>query len=456
MNTIASTVLSLALFAMNGNSPANARLGSNHSSRPPSAPAPANAGAPLAARTKDASFYFVQVVDPQLGVKNAYGSSVEEAMDWSAEKDLFRSALESIVRLDVPPKFVAIGGDMQQFYPKNEGGVNGVLSDHPEAGPMQAKDVRDAMVDTLGEAGIPWRVLPGNHDLDDAPDTASIDYYNNQWGGGDQNQRQESSFIGAEEDTIRGSGVPGQYYRFIVDGVVFVVLNSQLYYDDSDLPPSDSNSNYTTEQTEWFESVLDEINHDDDVKSVVVLTHIPPFAGDPSEPHGWGNWPVDRRDEIMSIATANKLSSSAYPALWLCGHFHGNARYVGPSSNSNSNDKTIEIVVTNSVTYPMEWGGVPATGSYTVEEWIEVASMPDAGIAFDKHIAPDYSRISGGPSKSGLRVVEFFNDGDSYSYRHKYFTVDEIAAVNAIDDESMAGASYGGGGQSNKSVIKTM
>ena len=29
------------------------------------------------------SFYFVQVTDPQFGVKNAYGSSWEEAMDWS-------------------------------------------------------------------------------------------------------------------------------------------------------------------------------------------------------------------------------------------------------------------------------------------------------------------------------------------------------------------------------------
>jgi len=394
-----------------------------------------------AAAEKKSLFYFVQVNDPQFGVKNAYRKNFEEAMDWSKEEGLFRDALEHIVRLN--PKFVVIGGDMQHYYPKNEGSTNGILSNYTEAGPMQANDCRAIISNTLVEANIPVQILPGNHDLDDAPDTNSLNYYNDQWEsysrdiGGDN----FAAYSGREQNYQE---VRGQYYHFTVQGVVFIVLNSQFYYDDSDLLDS---TKY--KQTKWFESIINDIQKMSDVKNVVVLTHIPPFGGFPDENHGWANWRIEDRNKIMSIAYSNASSSNIstffYPSLWLCGHFHGNAQYAGPAVaklealNGINDIVTIEVVVTNSVTSPMEWDGVPANEPFSSEEWINVATIPSAADAFEKYIVPDVSRITGGSSKAGLRFVEFFDDG---SYRHKYFTIDEIAAVQSINDATMVGSTF--------------
>ena len=185
------------------------------------------------------------------------------------------------------------------------------------------------------------------------------------------------------------------------------------------------------------------------MSNIVVLTHIAPFGGSPNEKHGFANWQENDRDEVLSMAT----SFDRWPTLWLCGHFHGNGRYQGTyhvetpprvSSTQQTKIKQFEIVITNSVTSPMEWDGVPANETYTPSKMSEIISFDeDAGVAFGKYIAPDMKRMSGGPSKAGLRVVEFFKRGDfDGSYRHKWFTLDDIAIVNAIDDESMMGATW--------------
>ena len=70
---------------------------------------------------------------------------------------------------------------------------------------------------------------------------------------------------------------------------------------------------------------------------------------------------------------------------------------------------------------------------------MDIATIPSAGEAFNQFIAPDFSSISGRPGKAGLRVVEFFTNA---SYRHKWFSLDEIGTVERIDEESMKGATH--------------
>mmetsp|Transcript_6695 Transcript_6695/g.10199 ORF Transcript_6695/g.10199 Transcript_6695/m.10199 type:complete len:475 (+) Transcript_6695:90-1514(+) len=351
------------------------------------------------------SFFFIQMADPQFGVINGYSDNAELAMDWTKEKELFDLALTNAARLE--PKFLLLSGDMQQFYPKNEGKKNGVLFDAPSTGMDQASDILVSISDIL-PSSIPVKFLPGNHDIDDDPNLATLEYYQSIWGD--------------------------SYYSFWQDEVFFIVLNSQFYYDDSSL----TDSSIKSKQTEWFQSQLESIQEDTKVpKNVVVLTHIAPFGGSPDEGHGWGNWKLDDRSKILEMAT----SFDYWPTLWLCGHFHGNGRYYGAikanDDNTKSSQKSIEVVISNSVTFPMEWGGVPANETFGSSQISAVMSIMDSGDVFSEYIVPDFSRISGGRSKAGLRIVEFFEDG---SYRHKWFSLEEIGEVDAVDDETMIGS----------------
>jgi len=259
--------------------------------------------------------------------------------------------------------------------------------------------------------------------------------------------------VGGDKDVRRNDKLQmtaDHYYSFWQDGVFFIVLNSQFYYDDSELPKG-----VKEKQTEWFRSQLEQVQEvqpknqqqehagnpkRNKLKNIVVLTHIAPFGGSPNEKHGFGNWQEGDRAEVLEMATAFDL----WPTLWICGHFHGNGRYYGnphgASEDRRNENKNIEVVISNSVTSPMEWDGVPAHETYTAAKLSEIISIDDAGVAFGQYIAPDISRLSGGSSKAGLRIVEFFkNDG---KYRHKWFSLDDIAAVDVISDESMEGATW--------------
>ncbi len=393
----------------------------------------------------DGSFYFIQLADPQFGVINGYSQNFGEALDWSRERTLFNLALSHVVRLKPKPSFLLISGDMQQYYPKNEGKKNGILANYTNAGYRQAEDVRSALQEALAGTSIPVKLLAGNHDVDDIPDAAALDYYRTTWNledakDGNSNENAHDNKLNLTAD---------HHYSFWQDGVFFIVLNSQFYYDDTELPKG-----VKDKQTEWFRSQLEQVQEvqvqqqkshtrspkRNKLRNIVVLTHIAPFGGSPNEKHGFGNWQEADRAEVLDIATSFDL----WPTLWLCGHFHGNGRYYGNSRGSSEDrrneNKNVEIVISNSVTSPMEWDGVPAHETYTAAKLSEIVSIDDPGVAFGQYIAPDLSRVSGGPSKAGLRIFEFFkHDG---SYRHKWFSLDDITTVDAINDESMVGATW--------------
>lgn len=367
------------------------------------------------------SFFFIQLSDPQLGILNGYSQDLKEALDWSREKSLFKLALSHVVRLQ--PSFLLISGDMQQYYPRNMGKANGVLANHTDVGYRQAKDVRSALEEALAGSSIPVKVLAGNHDVDDAPDLASLNFYHDAWS------------VTKNNNKLNLTG--DHYYSFWQDEVFFIVLNSQFYYDESNLPQGvkERQNNWFRSQLEYVQAIQNDQYSGRRITNVVVLTHIPPFGGSPHEKHGFSNWQESDRDEVLKIATSFDL----WPTLWLCGHFHGNGRYYGKSHSGTT--KNIEVVISNSVTSPLEWDGVAAHETFSTAKMIEIMSFnEDPNVAFGHYILPDLSRISGGSSKAGLRIVEFFKEDGSY--RHKWFSLDDIDAVDMIDDESMRGSTW--------------
>ncbi|CAE8624413.1 unnamed protein product [Polarella glacialis] len=361
------------------------------------------------ARPISSTFFMFQLADPQLGMLHCCGGDAASALNWTQELAMLQLAIGHANRLR--PRFVTLHGDMQNWYATDLPGENGALGPESglgDVGALQVADVKEALAAL--DPAIPVRVLAGNHDVGDAPTLATLEQFRDRWGPMKYSSRE--------------------------GGTEFVVLDSQVYYDASQPGVRE----VQLEQTAWLRRTV-AATQASNATSIVVLTHIPPFMTSMDEPHGWANWPLAARHEVLGILTKPNLRLT--PRLIICGHFHSNSS-VSSDSPSSQVKSSFEVVTTASVGTELLWNG---RSTFTPTEALPVASTPSGSDAFNDFIArtdgvgaANYSesylltRRDARADWSGVRIFEFSERG----YRHRWFTNQALSMVQSLDGETLA------------------
>ncbi|RDD38865.1 Serine/threonine-protein phosphatase CPPED1 [Trichoplax sp. H2] len=166
-------------------------------------------------------FYFIFGADPQLGI-------VTQDVTWQDEIQYVQRAVDEVNKMQPPPRFFMVGGDLVNSPPSKP--------THRQ----QVEDFKKAFAQLNHQ--IPLMCLPGNHDIGDTPTPDDIATYRQDFGD--------------------------DWYSFWCGGVYFIVLNSQYYYDGSNL------QDIKKEQHQWLEDHLVEaqLAH---AKHIVLFQHIP-------------------------------------------------------------------------------------------------------------------------------------------------------------------------------------
>ena len=244
------------------------------------------------------AFFVIQLTDPQFGLQHSNKA-------WSEERDMLDLAITQVNRLR--PKFLILSGDLQNWFPTNQ---------TVRTGYQQAADV-NASLSKLSPA-VPLKVIiPGNHDLGDAPTLSTLSLYQRRWGA------DRMSF---DESKIR-----------------FIAIDASLYFDASE-PGVQAKAD---EQTSWLSRQLDEAPSS--TLGTVLVSHIPPFIVDHDESSGWANWPKAVRDQVLSMSQTKAKA----PSLMISGHFHGNVEEV----RTDAYGTPLEVVTTSSCGCPIQWNG---------------------------------------------------------------------------------------------------
>lgn len=355
--------------------------------------------AALLPATTSSSFFMVQLSDPQLGLE--HGGS-----PWHDEQAMLNATLLQINRLQ--PRFAVLTGDMQNWFP--------TAHSPDDQGGKELAAVQQSL--SLLSSRVPLRAtLPGNHDVGDVPTATTLKRYAQHWGGSD-----------------RGS--------FDEDGIRFVAIDSQLYWNSS-MPGVQA---LAGQQTGWLSQQLDAAAQQG-TEAVVLLSHIPPFIVASDEPSGWANWPQDTRDALLRMSQAKPVP----PSLVVAGHFHAN---LEGGASSDAYGARVEVVTSSSVGCPIRWNGSD-TGTLAPDVALAVATEPSGSAAFMNWVVrngtsvgdPDFglktSRIAAGPGRSGVRLYEF---DATAGYRHRWFTLRQLEALQAPlaggDASPLAGAAF--------------
>ena len=176
------------------------------------------------------NFTFIHATDPQFGLI-AYRTNESDAYShWEEELSLLHTAIDEWNHLK--PSFIVITGDL----------VNAFPSISPELRRKQLDDLKHELsrIDT----NIPFVLLSGNHDLGDIPTNESVKQYVDEFGD--------------------------DYFSFWYNGVMFIVLNTQLYRNNTLV------MDYYEQQDRWLDQQLS-IAINENYKHIVVLQHIPWF-----------------------------------------------------------------------------------------------------------------------------------------------------------------------------------
>ena len=284
-------------------------------------------------------FSFVQLADCQFGM-------LKQDQSWAEEQATLRLATAHINSMRPRPRFVVICGDLINAYPTKENKAVRV---------RQTKDLRETL--SYIDEEIPLVCVCGNHDIGNRPTSDTIDEFRGEWGA--------------------------DYFDFWVSGVLFLVLNTQLYVDASGARQE------AERQDRWLQQQLaEQAPH---ATNTVLLSHVPPFVERADEEDGWANIPTAARVPLLARARDAGVST------WLCGHYHQNAGgWFGE----------MEVVVTSAVGAVLDSGGRNTNG-------------PDS---------PNFdlvSQVVADPAHSGLRVVRVRADG---SIAHAFHTLDAVPA----------------------------
>lgn len=131
------------------------------------------------------------------------------------------------------------------------------------------------------------------------------------------------------------------YYKFYLDGVAFVVLNSQLFFDPNECTA------LLDEQNRWLDEVLK--NEAGQFKHVIVFQHHPLFTSTIDEKETYFNLPMESRKSLY-----DKLRAAGVRKVFT-GHYHQNAigqhedfecivtSAIGLQLGGNANGKFLKI-----------------------------------------------------------------------------------------------------------------
>ena len=247
-------------------------------------------------------FFFIQMADPQFGMFASFSGLDEQAIAGYRQRDfnvkpapkttgfadenrLYERAIAEANRLR--PDFVVMCGDMV----------------HEKDDPAQLAEVQ--RITGMLDSAVPIHWTAGNHDVGEAPTDESLATYRDRYGPDN--------------------------YSFDHGGSRFIVLNSSICYDPSNVPHE------WEKQIEFLRSELAQAessgwNH------TVVFMHYPPFIRHPDEDDSWIVLPRDRRQQLLAPLKEQGVS------FVFTGHWH---------RNNSASDGGLHVVATGPVGYPL-------------------------------------------------------------------------------------------------------
>uniref|UniRef100_A0A8C5WKL3 Serine/threonine-protein phosphatase CPPED1 n=1 Tax=Leptobrachium leishanense TaxID=445787 RepID=A0A8C5WKL3_9ANUR len=234
-------------------------------------------------------FYFIQGADPQYGLMKSWeiGDCDYGGDEWEQEIRLTEEAVQAINKLSPKPKFFVLCGDLVHSMPGNEFKVD------------QERDLKTVLQKT--DQDIPLVFVSGNHDIGNSPTPETIKAYCSNWGD--------------------------DYFSFWVGGVLFLVLNSQFFFDSSEC------TELKEYQDRWLADQL-AVAEKRKCKHAIVFQHIPFFIQNPDEENNYFNIEKNLRQELLE--TFHKAGIKAV----FSGHYHRNA---------GGKYKNLDMVVTSAI-----------------------------------------------------------------------------------------------------------
>jgi hypothetical protein len=329
-------------------------------------------------------FFFAQLADTQIGMLETFKiwGSDDVPLGWDEEIRLMKMAVREINRLN--PAFAIVCGDLVDSV---EGYPEELLRKRPD----QVRDFKQAWT----KCTVPLVCVCGNHDVGNTPTPATVWGYRRDFGS--------------------------DFFAFTRDGTRCIVVNSQLWKDDSGC------KELRAKHDAWLVHEL-ESEACKNAQHIIVFMHIPPFIRKFDEPDGYFN--LSNKEAAAAAAAAVETSGGdstgdGAPALrqWLmslfarhgvktvfCGHYHRNAGgvYTGPDGPDGA-DRSVEVVVTGAVgTNVGEKEGAPV-GS---KEELNIVGM-------GKPIVSD--------EVSGMRIVEVRTGGVQHTW-YNFKQLPDVAA----------------------------
>lgn len=230
-------------------------------------------------------FYFIQAADCQFGLIDRYIKQLDNP-GWSEETELSERLVEICNKMQPKPKFLVICGDLVDAYPSQ---------------PRQEEQTAEfKRIYAKLDPSIPLVCVCGNHDLGEEPDSSAIELFRSNFGD--------------------------DYFHFVIEGVLFIVINTQLYMNRQHV------EEYARNQDIWLEDMLSKCQS---FKYSIVFEHIPWFLKDQNEDNEYFN--IDK--DVRAI-WLDKFRRAGVTKI-MCGHYHRNAGgWISPD---------LELVVTSAI-----------------------------------------------------------------------------------------------------------
>jgi len=236
----------------------------------------------LAAQNQPAPpFFFVQMSDPQFGMFTADKDFAQETLN-------FELAIATANRWR--PAFVVVTGDLM-----NKAGDAGQIAEYRR-------------IAARLDRSIPLYNIPGNHDVENAPTSASVAAYVKTFGP--------------------------DHYSFRAQSLYGIVLDSTVI-----AAPDGVRAEYGT-QDRWLSDELTRAQASG-ARHVVVFQHHPWFLNTADEADGYFNIPLARRTDLLARFKA------AGVRYLISGHYHRNAL---------ARDGDIEMITSGPVGMPLGQG----------------------------------------------------------------------------------------------------
>lgn len=233
------------------------------------------------------NFIFIQAADTQFGLIDNWAGNPPETRVWDEEIRLTREAIKRANAMTPQPKFFVVCGDLVDDGPGQQ---------HQAA---QQRDFKRLFSELNNN--IPLVCVCGNHDVGNEPTPQTLQEYRSRYGD--------------------------DYFVFWVGSTLFIVLNSQLYYDHSNAVDE-----YKAHDA-WLDEQL-KICASGECTHCVMFQHIPWFTSHPEEDDQYFNVPKVQRERMLK-----KLNDAGVRYVF-SGHFHRNA---------GGKYKNLEMVVTSAI-----------------------------------------------------------------------------------------------------------